>query len=288
MFAKKFFNFLMQLVFLPISAIINFLVIMPFYGLHMLLNDGLDIFAFIFVSVLCFGIGLFLAKLFSKIKGKKTDNYWSETNLVQDVTTTKYYYGDEYIGETTSRSNPYYKTDYKSELTGWGWVALLTSFIALPLRLIAVMASIFALFFKSIYSTCWMLPSNQYFNTGNQILHTLFDFVIIPQRMDKSNRNVKGLISIPIFIVLFIIINILNLLVASEVELPINWLDIITVLFAFFFILVSLILMIKYISLTYNNFSISNGISNGVKFIVISFIPTYIRVISVLIITLCQ
>lgn len=283
MIGKKIFNFFMQLIFLPISLVINFLVIMPIYGIHMLVNDGLDLFAFLFISAICLPLGIFFAKLFSKIKGRKTDDYWSETNLVQDVTTTKYYYGDEYIGETTSRSNPYYKTEYKSELTGWGWVAILTSFIAFPLRLIAFLVSIIALFVKSIYSTCWSLPRNRYYNTGNVILHTLFDFVIIPSPVDKTFRNVKGLIFIPIYIVLFVVLSFLNLLVASELQVTIEAFDIISILTSFLFVLINLILVIKFSSSTYNNYSLKNGILNGVKLTVLSLIPTYLRLIFLLI-----
>ena len=180
MFARRILAFLFEtFILLPISLVINVCAILPFMAIHSLFqSDGPE-----FTNILFFGIPLsfvagwgiafFLNKLRLRLKGKTTDDYYEvEYQRVTSRVVERYYgYGIETHVHNGRR--------IESENTGWGIIGILLCFIAFPLQLVASLASCLALVIPVIYSTSRRLPDGIHFSVGNQILHILFDFVII-------------------------------------------------------------------------------------------------------------
>lgn len=151
---------------LPLSLVINMFALMPVFMLTDI-DVGMNIFFYWLIS---WALAFFLSKLRLRIKGKQTDFYYDAA--YDEV--TKYYYRDVQIGES---HHEIIKTE--SANTGWGWLGIILSFILFPLQIVATIAAFLGMFYPRIYSTTKKLPDNRYFSLGNNVLHILFDFVII-------------------------------------------------------------------------------------------------------------
>lgn len=274
MFFKKLGNFFMQLFLLPFSCLLNLLVVAPVVFTFQMVDERMDIGPVILSYVVCFPLGFLLAKLITKIKGKKTEDVVEYTEWVRDVTTTHHYSGDRYTGYTQYISDPYEAYYRETSMNGWGWFSIITSFIAFPLRLIALIMSMVALFVKSIYSTCWTIDKHS--GTGNVILHALFDFIIVPIGY-APNPSAKGLLFFPLYLVLFVGINLVNMIFASQSFLITfdEAFEIIFVLVTFIFVLITFITMIKFTVATCRDWSVKNGFKNGMLYVLGGLIPTF-------------
>ena len=194
---RRIFAFLVQLIlWVPLSAIINLCAIGPILALFGVFgNDSPPFITVIFLLPMMWAAVFFLNKLRFKLKGKETDDYYNVVydNINVDVKDLGDYYK---VTETHS-----YSTGVESSNTFWGWMGIILSFVALPLQLVALFMSFLALFFPVIYSTSRKLPGDTYFSVGNIILHSLFDFVIVPCYVEKKNpANPKGFLWILLFI----------------------------------------------------------------------------------------
>ena len=185
---KRFFAFFFQLIFwLPFSLIINACAIGPFFMFEEIhKTNGMPVGNIILFTIILWAIAFGLSKLRQRIKGHQTDDYY---DVVYDEVTS-YYYGDTFIGES---HRDVLRTEHSN--TFWGWVGIFLSFIAFPLQLVALLASFLGMFIPFIYSTTKQLPEDRSFSFGNVLLHTLFEFVIIPVSFRRRGRaSAKGLI----------------------------------------------------------------------------------------------
>ena len=285
MFLRKFWNFIVQFLFLPISLLINMLVLMP---IAIFLPGGLVEGALgtsagntniILGSILCFALGIFLCKLFAKLKGRKTDESWVSTAWYVREKTTKIYYGDEQIGEFTETSEPFEESVTHKSLTGWGWFAVITSFIAFPLRVIAFLASFVALFFDRVYSTYKSIQTEEYYNNGNLILHALFDFVIVPVSIPKRT-NPKGLLFLLLYIVEFAVVNVGTVLVLGTLPDKSTLVTVVGFLSIALFAIVGILLIIKYTVFVCKNYSRQTGFLMALKYLFITLIPMILILLS--------
>ena len=276
MFFKKLGNLIMQLIFLPFSLLINVLIIMPIWAFTTM-TDADQWLTNIIVSGISIYLALFLAKKFTQFKGKQTDEYWSRDVWKQDVTTTKYYFDGYEIAETKEYGEEYLDTEYGSSLTAWGWFTVFTAFIAFPLRIIAVIMAIIALFVDSIYSTCWVIDSHS--SLANKILHSFFDFIILP-KFNRENPSSKAVAFLPIYIVVLIVANLINLSLISGANS--DWQGFFLLLEFVFGILIGIVLLVKYTIVLSGNYSKENGIKNAITMTTIILIPSYIGIVYML------
>ena len=242
---RRFWAYFTQLVFwTPLSLLINVCAIGPVIMLPSSLTDANADIPFttaIFCFPIMWALAFALSKFRQKIKGRTTDEYYDVT--YDEV--TEWYYGDKYITETHEEV---VKTE--SSNTFWGWVGILLSFVAFPLQLVALTAAFLSFFFPVIYSTTKKLPEDRYFSVGNRILHTLFDFVIIPCDFKKQNKaSVKGFLWVLFFISIPVADIVVGTLIAALCEnlflYDVRATGLATVaLIAFLFIMVSIIIFV--------------------------------------------
>ena len=258
----RFWTFVKQAVFwTPLSLLINVCAAGPIYYLYVAINggDGMPLENLIFIWPMFWAVAFGLNKFRQAIKGRKTDDYY--TAYYDEV--TSYYLGDRYIGETHRDVS---RTEHSN--TFWGMVGIVLSFIAFPLQLVALTASFLSLFFPVIYCTTRRLPIDRDFSLGNIILHTLFEFVIIPVSIEKRSRaSAKGFLWIPFFISIPLVDLLVFGTVASAIG-PVYDLEIVGTLaiIAFLFTLLSIVIMIiKYSALIIYSFSKWEVLTYGAK-----------------------
>ncbi|MBQ3042700.1 MAG: hypothetical protein IJD47_05840 [Clostridia bacterium] len=287
MFLRKFWHFIVQGLFLPISLALNFLVISPIFFISWGFTDGVpnnSLFISIIGSAICLPLGVFLSMLFAKLKGRKTDYQWEEVVWYVEEKTTEFYLGDEKIGEVTTTSDPKSGIVTRRALTGWGWFSAVTSLISFPLRVIAFLASFVALFIDSVYSTYMSIQEEDYCNDGNVVLHALFDFVVVPVHI-SGQTNLKGLAFVPLYILELVVVNLGTFFILSEVATN-NFPDALLLLNFFImalFVIAGIVLIIKNTIIVCKNFSVKNGFRIALKYLLVILIPTIIAVLSVLI-----
>lgn len=181
----RFFKFLHQLIFrLPISAIINFLAISPILMVFSYLTEGpgshTDTSGIIgIVFSIAFMVAAFrMNKWRYNRKGKETDVFFKrEYEEIMYETTAEYNKWTDEIELTTRETGRNRFTRRESESTSWGIIAALTSFIALPCQIIALIFSFLGIFLKFIYTSTKTIPYD--LGAFNKMTHILFDFVII-------------------------------------------------------------------------------------------------------------
>ena len=256
---KRFFAFFFQLIFwLPFSAIINTCAIAPFLFLSELNKEnGMPLGNVIIFTLLFWAIAFGLSKLRQRIKGRETDEYY---DVVYDEVTS-YYYDDVKIAEV---HRDVYKTESKN--TFWGWVGIILSFIALPLQIIALIASFLGMFVPVIYSTTKKLPEDRDFSFGNILLHSLFEFVIIPVSYKrKGTPNAKGLLFLLFYIltpIIIIALGFLGALIIKDaflIDYNLVFVSIISIVILFFVILSIIVCIVKYSILIIYDYDVDEG-----------------------------
>lgn len=174
------------LAFFPLSIIINILALVPIFVLlgFLELGEGAvnerSLFVLIATFLVCWGVGFFANKLRMNIRGRWTT--WSEEMEVEERLLLVDRWGDE--KELASRR--YTETRYHD--TWYAVIATLLSFVAAPLGFVALIMSILALFYPTIFSTPCKIEEER-FSRGNIILHTLFDFVVLKPNVRSSQKN---------------------------------------------------------------------------------------------------
>ena len=281
LFAIKVKNFIMQLIFTPISFFINALAIAPI----VFLLGGEDMLGSAAAPNMLFVIPISLAlaflgnELFIRLKGRRTGEYINVAYLNASVDVTEH---TDYYEVTIT---PYVENKRERKLTLWGFLARILCFVAFPLRLVALLMSYIALFCPQVFVSHKKLNPDMGFGVGNKILHTLFDFVIIPIHGERTGRrSAKGIIWIFIYLFCGIVINALvALLVASNLMLPTAFEVPLFFIMAFCFV-TSLIVAIKHSILISFNYSRKNAVkvllkilafplAVGVLALILAFLP---------------
>lgn len=212
---KRFMQFLFEAgILLPLSTFINVFALGP---LFVFFSEGEDVgtMNMILMIPLMWVLAFFFSKLKIRLKGKTTDQYYDVNYLTVNPELTEY---DDYI-ELKATVDATTRTE--SSNTGWGFLGIILSFVALPLQLIATVMAYMALFFPVIYSTAKPLPKNRRFSTGNKILHILFDFVIIPSPSRAGRKaDVKGVLCVILYIIGSALLVVTVAIVAQFIEWP--------------------------------------------------------------------
>ncbi len=201
---KRVLSFLAQtFIWLPLAFIINACAIAPFMMITGEMGEPTNI--LIFLPIM-WGIAFALSKFRQWLKGRETDEYYDVAYDEVTYTAESSYYSDTIHVKEDHR----YYTQTESSNTFWGWVGILLSFVAFPLQLVAWIMSFAGMFFPFIYTTARALPEDRSFSFINVILHTLFDFVIIPVAFVKRSKpSAKGLL----YCLLLISVPVVDLLV---------------------------------------------------------------------------
>lgn len=278
MFFTKLKNFIVQCLLLPISFLINMCSVGPIVLVISLLTEGeklANLSMTIISVVVMLPLALGLSKLLVRIKGKQTDDYATSLVWRQDEVTTQFTYDGEVIAESKYTTPEYLSRETSHWLTGWGIFAVITSVIAFPLRLIAVIVAFVGLFVSEIYTTHRPLPDDSGIGTGNRILHTLFDFIILPSHAERGESSPLAFAFMGGDIILCVLTFFINMLVSSDAGDSGIW----TLLLAFVMLIPVLILLIRDTVKLYRNYDLRTGIINSVKLLCISLIPTLIAVI---------
>lgn len=277
MFFTKLKNFIVQCLLLPISLLINVCVIAPFAYLIPLIiaEDYAGIPFGLIGTAIMIPIAIGLSKLLVRIKGNQTDENWVSLGVFRDEVTTQFTYDGEVLAESTYTSGPYVAPVHNHALTGWGFFAIITSVIAFPLRLIAVIIAFTGLFISEIYTSHRPLPDDPRIGTVNKILHSLFDFVILPSKTERGDSSPFAFIFLGVDILVTAITFFINMLTSSSAGDPGIW----TMFLSFIILLPAVILIIKNIISLYRNYDMKRGIINSVKLLCITLIPTFIAVI---------
>lgn len=176
-------KFIVQLIFLPISFIINIMVLMPvlFFTSDFEVESALG---GLIVSILACLAGCALNRFFYWLKGKKVDETyltWVTHDVVTDVKVDVKESADAINITTTKYYTPISSQEYKTSLTLWGWIASILSFIAFPMRLVSVFMAFLSLLFSRVFVTARRLNDKMPKNKLAVFTHTLFDFVILPK-----------------------------------------------------------------------------------------------------------
>ena len=172
-------------VFLPLSAIIFALIWLPvglFIGFFAS-GTEVDVSVWIFMPILaiiCFGIAFLICRVRMKMRGYPIDimhaNFWNSEST--DIYGNSHFDGGD--------ENP----------TPAGVFAVLSAFIALPLGLVAAIASVLGLIYPEIctYPGIAEVPDT---TKTNKILHALFDFIIEPTGYENPrNPSPLGLLNL--------------------------------------------------------------------------------------------
>lgn len=199
---KRVLSFLAQtFIWVPLALVINACAVAPIMMLTGEMGEPTNI--FIFLPIM-WAIAFALSKFRQWLKGRETDEYY-------DVAYDEVTYTAEATSYDTIRVNAdhRYYTQTESSNTFWGWVGIILSFVALPLQIVAWIMSFAGMFFPFIYTTARALPEDRSFSFINVVLHTLFDFVIIPMAFAKRGKpSAKGLL----YCLLFISVPVVDLL----------------------------------------------------------------------------
>lgn len=199
---KRVLSFLAQtFIWVPLALVINGCAVAPIMMLTGEMGEPTNI--FIFLPIM-WAIAFALSKFRQWLKGRETDEYY-------DVAYDEVTYTAEATSYDTIRVNAdhRYYTQTESSNTFWGWVGIILSFVALPLQIVAWIMSFAGMFFPFIYTTARALPEDRSFSFINVVLHTLFDFVIIPMAFAKRGKpSAKGLL----YCLLFISVPVVDLL----------------------------------------------------------------------------
>lgn len=239
LFRLKVKNFVIQILLTPISAIINILVLSPI--LIWIGGDNIPLGNAIWMIFITVAAGFAANEFFIRLKGKETSEDIEVTYYGEDVD-VKERFNTFYVTIT-----PYVETVKEKRLTFWGLLARIFCFVALPLRLVALVMSYVALFFPRIFVTHKELNPN--YGVGNRLLHTLFDFVILPANGERFGRiSAKGIIWIFVYLLSWVISNFLSVWLISSVLAKVTYiLTIVEFFVACFCILSSIILTLKYV-----------------------------------------
>ena len=179
-------NALLELfVFLPLSAIIFVLVWFPIFSLVGFATGGESLGPEVWImlpiiAIVCYGIAILISKLRMKARGYQVDlthsSFWNSE------------YRDAY-------GNSHFTSDGDTPTVA-GVASVLLSFIALPLGIVAVIASLLGLIYPSICSTPGPIETSEH-TRANQVLHGLFDFVIAPTGLERPrNPSLLGIVNL--------------------------------------------------------------------------------------------
>lgn len=266
-------NFINQLFLTPVSFIINVLAIGPIVLFFSGFVADIGLIS-LFVIIIMYAIAFAFNKALFRAKGKKVDEGFYVTYLGVDVDIEIDYEKRDW---KIKSAKPYTYDKYETSLTMLGWIASILCFIAFPLRLIALLMSYIALFVPQIYSTPQKLSEETegVLSVFSEFTHTFFDFIIVPiKKHTDKERNIKGLIFVPIYIVSFLVTHILLLFVYTML----NWyrtpdfIEIFLILSIVFSVISSLILVIKYCLSICFDYSKNNAIKCLIKIVALPII----------------
>ena len=241
LFKIKVKNFLVQLLCTPISFLINALALAPLVYLFggESVGEPLNL---IFILPICWALAFVGNEFFLRLKGKKTEEYIDITYIRREVEIS------EGVNTIYVDITDYEEEGVERELTFWGILARILCFVAFPLRLVSLIMAYAALFCPIVFVSHKRINPNMNYGVGNKLLHTLFDFVILPIHGERSGRkSPKGLIWILVYAVSWVVAHVLLLMLISTTLRYINGVIEIPLFFIVCFcMLSSLILTIKY------------------------------------------
>lgn len=172
-------------VFLPLATIVFALIWLP---IGMIIGfaasgteTGPEVWIFVpIIGIVCYGIAFLICRIRMKLRGYPIDimhaNFWNNQSV--DIYGNSHFDGEE--------DNP----------TPAGVFAILSAFIALPLGIVAAIASILGLIYPEICSTPGIIETSHY-SKMNKVLHALFDFVISPSGYENPrNPSPMGLFNL--------------------------------------------------------------------------------------------
>lgn len=246
---KRVLTFLLEtFIFLPISAVVTLGAWLPIIMFFTTINGGEVMNLFIFIPLTCllgWGIAFSVNKFRMWLKGRQTEEFYDVDYHDVSYDVEESFWIKDYYTITETHT---YGTRTESENTGWGWLSILSSFIALPCSLVATLMSFFALFMPAVYVTPWRV--NEY-EVGriNLVLHALFDFMIIPVHMRRTGRpSFLGALFLPVFLFLplltFVGAEAIEDVLHRLTEIP-EWIPIVGILVAMFLLLSLVVIIIE-------------------------------------------
>ncbi len=253
--------FLLELfVFFPLSAILTLCAWFPIFMIWSTLTSGEPMNVIIFAPLTIgvgWGIGFGISKFRMWIKGRQTDEFYEVDYHEVSYDVEESFWIQDYYKITENHT---YGTRTESENTGWGMLAILQSFIALPCSLITVLMSFLSFFMPAIHVTPWRVEEDEV-GSLNLFLHALFDFVIIPVHLRRTGRpHALGLLILPVGIIAPVVA-LFGGAIIGEFTTPLfaplipEWIGIILGLVLVFFILSFIIISIEKCVLAVMDFS---------------------------------
>ncbi len=246
---KRILTFLLEtFIFLPISAIVTFGAWLPIIGFFTTIDSGEPANLILMVPLTCligWGIAFGVNKFRMWLKGRQMEEFYEVDYHDVSYDVEESFWIKDYYTITETHT---YGTCTTSENTGWAWLSIFTSFIALPCSLIAVLMSFFALFMPAVYVTPWRIDDGEV-GRVNLVLHSLFDFVIIPVHMRRTGRpSALGALFLPIFLLLpivaFIGAETVGDILPLLLEIP-EWVPVVGILVAMFLLLALVVIIIE-------------------------------------------
>ncbi len=235
-------------VFLPLSVIVTFGAWLPIIAFFTTVNGGeiANLIIFIPLTVLIgWGIAFGVNKFRIWIKGRQTEEFYEADyhDVTYDIEES--FWIKDYYTVTETHT---YGTRTVAENTGWAWLSMLQSFIALPCSLISVLMAFFAIFMPAVYVTPWRIEDGEV-GRVNLVLHALFDFIIIPVHMRRTGRpSALGLLFLPLFLAMplatLVGAEYLGDILPEIFTIP-EWVPVVGILVAMFLLLALVVLIIE-------------------------------------------
>ena len=263
------------IVFLPLSAIVTLGAWLPIIIFFTTINGGEigNLIIFIPLTVIIgWGIAFGVNKFRMWVKGRQTEEFYDVDYHDVSYDVEESFWIKDYYTITETHT---YGTRTESENTGWGWLSMLQSFIALPCTLISVLMAFFAIFMPAVYVTPWRIEDDEV-GRVNLVLHALFDFIIIPVHMRRTGRpSALGLIFLPLFLILPLATLVGTELVGDILHelftIP-EWVPVVGMLVAMFLVLAIVVLIIEKTVLLIIDFSKQRIIRTVILMIILNLL----------------
>lgn len=235
------------IVFLPISAVVTLGAWLPIIIFFTTIeSEPMNLFIMIPLTILIgWGIAFGVNKFRMWLKGRQTEEFYDVDYHDVSYDVEESFWIKDYYTITETHT---YGTRTESENTGWGWLGILSSFIALPCSIVSVLMSFFAIIMPAVYVTPWRVDEREV-GRVNLVLHALFDFMIIPVHMRRTGRpSPLGLIFLPVFLALplatFLGAEYLGDVLSTLVTIP-EWVTVVGILVTMFLILALIVIIIE-------------------------------------------
>lgn len=262
-------------VFLPLSAVVTLGAWLPIIMFFTTINGGeiANLIIFIPLTVLIgWGIAFGVNKFRMWIKGRQTEEFYETDYHDVRYDVEESFWIKDYYTITEVHT---YGTCTVTENTGWAWLSMLQSFIALPCSFISVLMAFFAIFMPAVYVTPWRIEDGEV-GRVNLVLHALFDFIIIPVHMRRTGRpSALGLIFLPVFLILPLLTLVgaefVGDIIPELINIP-EWVPVVGILVAMFLILAIAVLIIEKTVLLIIDFSKQRIIRTIILMIILNLI----------------